>query len=198
MLIIIWEIFVLSVLLSWPRRVGAGWWLSIQRGRNSKGHFPKIKKTKVNSSYLAKDKREITQIFLRRDKKTNEMIWPRPSLVEELSLRKIDPALVWKKRLMKVLPYLFRIDVKLGQRWCWCHHGIISSNWYSALCLFQNGTLQACGVHQEGTFQCQHWHLQVFHPHTVCSQPRKNTCKASRLCTPAGLHRSRPVKSLLI
>ena len=58
---------------------------------------------------------------------------------------------------------------------------LIVSKWHIA----------ACGVHQEGAFQCQQWHLQDFHPHTVCSQPRKNTCKASRLCTPAGLHRSR-------
>ena len=124
--------------------------------------------------------------------KTNDMIWTRPSLVEELSPRKIDPALVWKKRLMKVLPYLFKIDVKLGQRWCWCHHGIISSNWSSALWLFQNGTLQACGVHQEGTFQCQQWHLQVFHPHIVCSQPRKKHLQGFPTLHPS---RASPVKT---
>ena len=186
--------------MSWPRRVGAGWWLSIQRGRNSKGHFPKIKKTKVNSSYLAKDKREMTQIFLRRDKKTNDLIWPRPSLVEELSLRKIDPALVWKKRLMKVLPYLFSIDVKLGQRWWWCQPN-------KELSLQTDHQLSDC-------FKMAHCRLVVFikkepsnastgtckisiHKQFVPNL-EKNTCKASRLCTPAGLHRSRPVKSLLI
>ena len=40
---------------------------------------------------------------------------------------------------------------------------LIVSKWHIA----------ACGVHQEGAFQCQQWHLQDFHPHTVCSQPRK-------------------------
>ena len=97
------------------------------------------------------------------------MIWPRPNLVEELSLRKIAPALVWKRRLMKV----DRSEITSKIMVMPTQHGIISSNWSPALWLFQNGTLQACGVHQEGTFQCQQWHLQVFHPHIVCSQPRK-------------------------